>query len=153
VNPLKELLTGGFSGVVESIGGVLGKFITDPAEKLKAQVEMTKIATDYQVQLLQADRDVAVAQASVVVAEAKSESWLARNWRPLIMLEFGFVIGYNFVLAPIFSLHALPIPQDMWQLLKIGLGGYVFGRSAEKIVETAVPAIVARKTSPEAAAQ
>ena len=26
----------------------------------------------------------------------------------------------------------LDIPPDMWDLLKIGLGGYVVGRSAEK---------------------
>jgi len=36
--------------------------------------------------------------------------------------------------VPIFSLPAAVIPPDMWQLLKIGVGGYVLGRSGEKIV-------------------
>ena len=29
----------------------------------------------------------------------------------------------------------MTIPPDMWALLKIGLGGYVVGRSGEKIAQ------------------
>jgi hypothetical protein len=133
-NPLTDVITGGFSSVLSGIGDVIGRFVTDPNAKLQAQVELTKVATDYQVQVLLAEKDLAVQQASVIVAEAKSESWIARNWRPLTMLSFVFIIDYNYILAPIFTLHSLPIVPDMWELIKIGLGGYVVGRSAEKIV-------------------
>ena len=30
---------------------------------------------------------------------------------------------------------------ELWAIVKLGLGGYVIGRSAEKIVEAAVPPI------------
>ena len=32
----------------------------------------------------------------------------------------------------IFNVPAADIPPDMWDLLKLGVGGYVVGRSAEK---------------------
>ncbi|MCS7280543.1 MAG: hypothetical protein NZ583_02795 [Desulfobacterota bacterium] len=41
-----------------------------------------------------------------------------------------------FRFAPLFRLPSLEIPPDMWTLLEIGIGGYVVGRSAEKIVKT-----------------
>lgn len=63
----------------------------------------------------------------------ESQSWLARSWRPLTMLTFTYIIAHSFVLAPLFGLEVLPIPPDMWELLKLGMGGYIIGRSAEKI--------------------
>ena len=79
-------------------------------------------------------------QASVVVAELQSGAWLAQNWRPITMLTFVFIIANNYILYPYLSLFwgeapVLEIPPDMWGLLKIGLGGYVVGRSGEKIAK------------------
>ena len=78
------------------------------------------------------------AQANIIVAEAKG-SFLAANWRPIIMLLFGVIIANNYIIYPYLSLFfedapMLDIPPDMWALLKIGLGGYVVGRSVEKAV-------------------
>lgn len=146
MNPLKDLLTGGLTGIVDSIGGVIGKFVTSPEEKLKAQIEVTKIATDFQSQVLSAERDLAVQQATVITAEIKSESWLARNWRPILMLTFTFIIAWNYIFVPILGaftdkLKPAEIVPDMWQLLKLGVSGYIVGRSAEKIVPDVVAAI------------
>lgn len=145
-NPLTDLLTGGFSSVIGSIGDVLGRFIASPEEKMKAQLELTKIATEYQTQLLLADKDLAVQQASVVVAEAKSESWLARNWRPITMLTFVAIVVWNYIVvgtigAFVPRVHTVPIPTDMWELLKLGIGGYIGARTLEKTVPAIVEAI------------
>ena len=53
------------------------------------------------------------------------------------MLVFVVIIANNYVLFPYLQLFfqtgaMLEIPPDMWALLKIGLGGYVLGRSVEK---------------------
>jgi len=74
-------------------------------------------------------------QANIVLAEVQGKSWLQRNWRPGLMVLFGYIIANNYIIAPMFGLTVLPIPPDMWQLLKIGIGGYTIGRSAEKVVE------------------
>jgi hypothetical protein len=154
-NPLTDLASGAFGGIVDSIGNVIGKFVTDPNAKLAAQLEVSKIANDYQVQLLQADKEFAVQQASVVIAEAKSESWISRNWRPIFSLTLTSIVAFNFVLAPIINmfastcvpnaagvvtcvgrLKALDIPPNMWGLLTLCLSGYIVGRSVEKITDT-----------------
>ena len=56
------------------------------------------------------------------------------------MLTFVAIIANNYILYPYISLFwnaapILEIPPDMWGLLKIGLGGYVVGRSAEKVAK------------------
>jgi hypothetical protein len=143
-NPITNLLTGGFSGIVESVSGILDHFITNPEEKLKAQLQLTQMANDLQVKVIEADRDFAVQQAAVITAEVKSESWIARNWRPILMLTFTYIIAHNYVLAPLFSFKSLPIPDQMWELLKLGISGYIVGRSVEKIAPD-VAAIISKK--------
>jgi len=76
------------------------------------------------------------AAASIIVAEAQGESWLQRNWRPLLMVMFGIIIANNYIIVPIFNTPAADIPPDMWDLLKLGVGGYVVGRTVEKGVKS-----------------
>jgi hypothetical protein len=101
----------------------------DLAEQLKHDME-----TSY----LQADVSALQEQTSVIKAEAAGESFLQRNWRPITMLMFAYIIFNNYILAPYIQCFyaqfpILPIPTDLWSLLKLGIGGYVVGRSAEKI--------------------
>lgn len=144
-NPLTDIVTGGIGAFVTSIGDVIGKFVTDPNAKLQAQIELTRIATDYQGKVLEADKELAVQQASVIVAEAKSESWIARNWRPITMLTFVYIIAHNYIFATMFHLQSVPIPPDMWDLLKLGIGGYIVGRTVEKVAPNITAAVSAGK--------
>ncbi len=54
------------------------------------------------------------------------------------MLLFGFIIAYNVMIAPIlFQLWDIPKPEltpDFWDVLHLSIGGYVIGRSGEKIL-------------------
>lgn len=77
---------------------------------------------DYEARLLEA-------KAQVITAEAQGASWLQRNWRPVTMLTF-----LALVVADTFGLTEFRLSDEAWTLLQIGLGGYVVGRSAEKIV-------------------
>ena len=81
------------------------------------------------------------AAARVVVAEAKGESWLQRNWRPVTMMAFVVIIINNYIVFPWFMMFDIPaihldIPPDMWSLLQIGIGGYIVSRGAEKGIKT-----------------
>lgn len=97
-----------------------------------------KAKAEMMVVLAQAEKERMKAKSDVVVAEAKGESSAQRNWRPHLMYLFMFIIGFNFILAPIagmlgLGLETLPIPEHMWLLLTVGVGGYIAGRSGEKI--------------------
>jgi hypothetical protein len=110
----------------------------DLAMKIKAEakrrvleVDVTKYATQLE------------AQKSVLVAEIQGESWIQRNWRPAIMMMFGAIIANNYIIFPYLSLFdstkdavtQLDLPEVMWDCLKLGLSGYIVGRSAEKIAK------------------
>lgn len=75
----------------------------------------------------------------VITAETNSEHFLVSAWRPITMLTFVFIVANNYILYPYLSLFwvdapDLVLPPQMWDLLKIGLGGYVAGRSGEKMI-------------------
>ena len=90
-------------------------------ELFKLQAELFSKAEEYETELLKA-------KSTIITAEAQSQSWIARNWRPITMLTFlGLVVGDSF------GLLVTPLAPEAWTLLQIGLGGYVVGRSAEKV--------------------
>ena len=82
---------------------------------------------------------VFVAQADIVKTEAASSHWLAANWRPLMMLTFGALI-----VARWFGLAAPNLSEaeylKLWSIVEFGLGGYVVGRSVEKVAPSIVGA-------------
>lgn len=78
---------------------------------------------------------VFTAQADIIKTEAASSHWLAANWRPLLMLTFG-----GLIVARWFGWAAPNLSQQeylaLWNIVEFGIGGYVVGRSAEKIAPT-----------------
>jgi len=91
---------------------------------LESQSEVTMKFLDYEARMLEM-------KGSIVQAEAQSKHWLTATWRPITMLTFLFL-----VLMDSFGFLPSPLNDEAWMLLKIGLGGYVTGRSAEKVVST-----------------
>lgn len=79
---------------------------------------------------------LAKTKSDVIVAEAQSESWITRTWRPLVMIDFAVLINLVFfgVIGPEIMHRLQNIPSQLWTLLSIGIGGYIGGRSGEKIV-------------------
>ena len=73
------------------------------------------------------------AAASIINTEAASTHWLAATWRPITMLVFvGLVVARWMGFAAEGMTEAEYL--EVYQLIQIGLGGYIVGRSAEKIV-------------------
>ena len=91
------------------------------------QARVTTRMLDYQSQL---DK----LQADIIKAEATSSSWLARNWRPITMLTFVFLIVARYLgfISASEEETFKNMEEQLFTLIQIGLGGYVVGRSAEK---------------------
>ena len=124
--------------VVNKVADIIDKKVEDKdlANKIKAELTNELLTKEYS----RIEQELN-AQKEIIVAEATGHSWLQRNWRPITMLVFVYIIAHNYIIAPLFSLKFLPIPPDMWQLLKLGIGGYVIGRSVEKAAPTIADAI------------
>ena len=116
------------SAVLNLGGKVLDKFVQDKdlAQKLKA--EMTVAAMNGELKELEA-------QVSIITTEAQG-NWLQRSWRPLTMVWFSVLLGmYWFGFAPDYLIDNPATVDQLFGLLKLGIGGYVLGRSVEKSVE------------------
>lgn len=124
--------------IVDGLFGIIDKSITDKdkAAQLKHDLESALQTAD-----LTKFQDEIKAQASIVLGEVQGESWLQRNWRPLLMLSIVTIVVHKYILYPYLSwiwsdAPVLILPPDLWDLMKIGVGGYVVGRTGEKIAET-----------------
>lgn len=124
-----------------AIFGILGeiakaaanKFFPDPAEETK-RLEMEHTFTN---ELIAQSQKIEELAANVVKTEAESEHWLTANWRPITMLLFVALIiarWLGFTAPNMTESEYLAV----YNIINVGLGGYVIGRSAEKIV----PAVV-----------
>lgn len=118
------------SGVLDLVDqGVRDK---DKADALKA--DLTKV---FEAGDLTRFQTLVESQAKVLVAEIGGASWLQRNWRPILMLTVVAIIANNYILHPYLSLFTdkvvvLELPDRLYSLMQIGVGGYIVGRSAEK---------------------
>lgn len=127
------------ANVIDAVGKVVDNLTTSDKEKLDARIALANIERQFNQDLLTADAQVVKEQSAVIQAEVNSASWMARNWRPILMLTFTYIVAHTYVFAPLFSLKEVVIPPEMWSLLKLGMGGYVIGRSVEKTAATIVP--------------
>ncbi len=112
---------------------IINKLFPDPMERAKAEATLLELHQAGELKELES-------AMNIIVAEAKSEHWIVAAWRPILMLTFTAIVANNYILYPYLSLFwddapVLTIPLEMWSLMKIGLGGYVVGRSVEKGVE------------------
>jgi hypothetical protein len=115
------------------VSKVVGNFFPDPQEKAKAEAEAMR-------QLLAAQSEIQAAASEIVRTEAASQHWLAANWRPLTMLIFvGLIVARWFGLSAPGLSEAEAI--KLWGIVEIGLGGYVIGRTAEKLVPSIAEAM------------
>lgn len=114
------------------VAGLIDKSVPD--KDLAARLKQ-----DIQRMALEQERDLIKASGAIIEAEARSDHHLAAQWRPILMLSITAILINNYLVAPYMQLlfgtavH-LDLPEPMWNLLTVGVGGYVIGRSAEKSV-------------------
>jgi len=125
---LMDFKLGDVGGIFTSLReAITGEKITDP-QKLLEKLAVLETA-------------FLKAKQAIIVAEANSAHWVTSAWRPITMLVFVFIIANNYVLVPYFNMFLeddikpLILTPDMWELLKIGLGGYIVGRTVEKSID------------------
>jgi hypothetical protein len=144
-NFLSKVLGTGVKETVDAIGNAIDK-IDRSDEKLTLQLQYKELLMKMEGACLDYESKLLETKATIVGAEAKGESWLQRNWRPLLMCVCIFIVFNNYVLVPYFNLPVTTLDEHIWMLMDLGVTGYVAGRSLEKISENLGPVLVnARK--------
>ena len=121
------------------LGDVIKRVL--PEDKDKA----AEIERELNMQLMMTSASLEKAASDIILAEAKSEHWITSSWRPLLMLTITAIVAWNFLFAPLIEMVVvlstgsdlplmIDLPEELWMLLTIGVGGYTLGRSGEKIV-------------------
>lgn len=108
------------------------------------QITESQLRRDIEKTILGVFEEVSKTQADVIKAEINGENWLQRNWRPVVAISFAFIILFYGLLMPImvgwFGWPPIRVGDvlllEIIRLVTLCLGGYIGGRTLEKIVET-----------------
>ena len=127
-------------GILGAASPLLSALFKTVDNVVDSKEEKEKIKAKIQEQALSGQMIELSTAANIILAEAKSESWIARSWRPLLMMIVILIIANNYLLVPyanaLFNFGiVLELPDALWTLLTIGVGGYTIGRSSEKVAE------------------
>ena len=125
---LTNLLSGGASKLVDSVGGVLDNLTTSKEEKLEAERKIKELMANYEIEM---EKNI----SSRWEADLKSDSWLSKNVRPLVLI---FLIVCTMLLifidAGALDFEVKSSWVDLLQLALITvIGAYFGGRSLEKV--------------------
>ena len=119
--------------ILNLIGAIGGKVLDVVDQVVEDKDAANKLKFQIQKQLMETKSSELEAQAKIVLAEAQG-SWLQRNWRPLLMVTFA-----GLVVAHWFGFTAPNVPESvqnsLLNIVMVGVGGYVMGRSAEKVAD------------------
>ncbi len=118
--------------LISSILGLLDKIIPDPAAAQAAKLRLMELHA-------QGETESLAGAVKIIVAEA-SGNMLQQSWRPMLMLIFG-----GLVVARWFGWTAPNLqPEEyaaLWNIVQLGIGGYVIGRSVEKVAPAIADAL------------
>ena len=117
------------SRVFTPLATLIDDLHTSDEERDAARIAMVVAQNQAFALTLDLEHEKLAARASLIAAEIGGQSWLQRNWRPITMLSFLVL-----VILDAFGLLVFRLSDEAWLLLQIGLGGYVVGRSAEKML-------------------
>lgn len=95
-----------------------------------AQADVVQKELEYRRALMEAEGRIAEAESAVVVAESKG-GWLQRNWRPMLMVIFAIMVLLMWCGVSSEQLTE-ELKLELMKLIKLGMGGYIAGRSLEK---------------------
>lgn len=129
---LMDLIAKGATTLLGGLFNIVDQVVEDKdkAAEIKAGLQAKVLA--FQSELL-------AASTQIITTEATG-GWLQRNWRPLTMLTFVVLVvsrWMGFAAPGMTEAEYLSV----YDLIKIGLGGYVAGRTVEKIAPGVIDAI------------
>ena len=125
---LGKLFSGGAAELVKGVGGVIDNLHTSKEEKLEAERKIKELMANYEVEM---EKNITTRWE----ADLKSDSWLSKNVRPLVMI---FLIVCTMLLifidAGALNFEVKSSWVDLLQLVLITvIGAYFGGRSIEKV--------------------
>lgn len=112
------------TNLVSAVGEIVDRLTLPGREKKQLETDILR--------LLIAVEEKTISEQAASIREEARGNWLQRSWRPIVMLVFTLIIlAGTFLNQPI-----LADTSRFWDLLEIGLGGYIIGRGSEQLVSS-----------------
>ena len=119
--------------IILPVERIIDNLHTSDEEKHELRNKLAELENAMQMKVIEYETKLMEAQSSIIQTEIKSDSWLTKTWRPSMMVFFATLLGmYWFDVTPA-NLTQETI-DNLFGLLKIGIGGYIIGRSAQDLV-------------------
>ena len=130
------MISGLLTAVLPRVLNVIDQVVPDKdeANRLKAAIQMKMLDNKAEIDKIAGE---------IVLEEARNKNWFVSGWRPACMWVVILIIAWNFLLVPLLNiflpvfglalLTMIPLPDPLWTLMTIGLGGYIGARSYEKV--------------------
>jgi hypothetical protein len=126
------------SSLLDSVKGIISQFHMSPEDKANLQAKLAEQAdafkaaeNDYNVKL----NDIA---GQNIRAEEQSGDKFTQRARPAVVWVGLLMFFWNYCIVPTAALHwhvpALPIPDMFCETWGVVVTGYVFARSADKVM-------------------
>ena len=124
---LTNIFSSGATELVKGVGGVIDNLHTSEEEKLEAAQKVKELIASYETQM---EKEI----SSRWEADMKSDSWLSKNVRPLVLVFLVVAtVLMIFIDAGTINFVVEPKWTDLLQLVLITvIGAYFGGRSLEK---------------------
>jgi len=124
---LTKIFSSGAAELVKGVGGVIDNLHTSKEEKLAAEQKVKELIASYEVQM---EKEI----SSRWNADMKSDSWLSKNVRPLVLVFLVVsTVLMIFIDAGTINFVVEAKWTDLLQLVLITvIGAYFGGRSIEK---------------------
>ena len=125
---LTSIFSSGATELVKGVGGVIDNLHTSKEEKLEAERKVKELIASYEVQM-------EIEISSRWNADMKSDSWLSKNVRPLVLVFLVVsTVLMIFIDAGVITFNVEAKWTDLLQLVLITvIGAYFGGRSLEKV--------------------
>jgi len=118
-------------GIIDAVTSLGAKYIEDQVKRKQFETEVREILYKAITDLVNAVIKEEQLKAKVIIAETASDSWLTRNWRPIVILIFtALVVMYWFGFTPP-NLDKSTL-HDLFLIIQGAIWGYIGSRGLEK---------------------
>lgn len=124
--------------IISSIFGFIGSALTSVLGYKGEQARTVQAAIETLQKIDNNDSATIAAQANAISLILTQGSWLEKQWRPFLMILLMLLIGcWFFGYTPAhFNDPISPMMQQIIDILKIGIMGYVPARTIEKVINS-----------------
>ena len=112
------------TNLVSAVGEIVDRLTLPGREKKQLETDILRLSI--------AVEEKTISEQAASIREEARGNWLQRSWRPIVMLVFTLII----LAGTFLNLPILADTSRFWDLLEIGLGGYIIGRGSEQLVSS-----------------